>query len=603
MLLDPETLDLAPSPREVLGAARRRPALQARAARRAARDRAAAGARRVARARSPSSRRRARDARARGRRARRGPPAPGVHPFAAADGRAQPRRALRARSTREYGAVARRQLVFGLQVHVAVGGADRTLAVYNALRSLPPGARRAGRQRAVPRGPRHRPRLGPAADLPSCCRARASRRRSRAGRRFAGELAGARAAGAFAEPRAVVVGAAAAPALRHARGARARRADDRRRGRRASPPSRTRSSRGWPSATTPASALAGAETGGSRRTAGRRCRHGLDGEFADLATGERGPTRERLGALLDELEPVAERLGAAPSWRHARALVERNGADRGSARRGRRPRGWPRGWPTRSWTALTGTPRACPRCPSPRGAAVRAARSSACVGDLRDRLPPHCVAARRRADAARRRRPPARALPSATSCTTAASTASTSAGSGSRRCSRCARCSSASSRPALLTRVGAAAGSRPARGRWTSRCAAIADADDAPSLSRTSSARGTREQFLEFLVHRSAYQLKEADPHSWALPRLTGRAEGGAGRDPGRRVRRRARRAHPRRSCSPTRWRRSGSTHATAPTSTRIPGVTLATVNLMSLFGPAPPLARRDRRATSRCSR
>ena len=23
-------------------------------------------------------------------------------------------------------------------------------------------------------------------------------------------------------------------------------------------------------------------------------------------------------------------------------------------------------------------------------------------------------------------------------------------------------------------------------------------------------------------MHRSAYQLKEADPHSWALPRLTG---------------------------------------------------------------------------------
>jgi len=26
-------------------------------------------------------------------------------------------------------------------------------------------------------------------------------------------------------------------------------------------------------------------------------------------------------------------------------------------------------------------------------------------------------------------------------------------------------------------------------------------------------------------VHRSAYQLKEADPHSWAIPRLTGRAK------------------------------------------------------------------------------
>ena len=34
-----------------------------------------------------------------------------------------------------YGMVARRQLVGALQVHVAVGSADRTLRVYNALRS------------------------------------------------------------------------------------------------------------------------------------------------------------------------------------------------------------------------------------------------------------------------------------------------------------------------------------------------------------------------------------------------------------------------------------------------------------------------------------
>ena len=32
----------------------------------------------------------------------------------------------------------------------------------------------------------------------------------------------------------------------------------------------------------------------------------------------------------------------------------------------------------------------------------------------------------------------------------------------------------------------------------------------------------TLEQVLEFVVHRSAYQLKEADPHSFALPRLWG---------------------------------------------------------------------------------
>ena len=40
------------------------------------------------------------------------------------------------------------------------------------------------------------------------------------------------------------------------------------------------------------------------------------------------------------------------------------------------------------------------------------------------------------------------------------------------------------------------------------------------AVPATSSARPRSDQLLEFLVHRSAYQLKEADPHSWALPRL-----------------------------------------------------------------------------------
>jgi len=49
---------------------------------------------------------------------------------------------------------------------------------------------------------------------------------------------------------------------------------------------------------------------------------------------------------------------------------------------------------------------------------------------------------------------------------------------------------------------------------------AIAEADDAPSVSRYIHREATHEQLLEFLAHRSAYQLKEADPHSWALPRM-----------------------------------------------------------------------------------
>jgi len=36
---------------------------------------------------------------------------------------------------------------------------------------------------------------------------------------------------------------------------------------------------------------------------------------------------------------------------------------------------------------------------------------------------------------------------------------------------------------------------------------------------------GSTVELMEFVVHRSAYQLKEADPHTWGLPRLDGRAK------------------------------------------------------------------------------
>jgi hypothetical protein len=53
----------------------------------------------------------------------------------------------------------------------------------------------------------------------------------------------------------------------------------------------------------------------------------------------------------------------------------------------------------------------------------------------------------------------------------------------------------------------------------------LAAGDGAPSLSDRVAERGTLEQVRELAVHRSAYQLKEADPHTWAIPRLTGRAK------------------------------------------------------------------------------
>ena len=55
---------------------------------------------------------------------------------------------------------------------------------------------------------------------------------------------------------------------------------------------------------------------------------------------------------------------------------------------------------------------------------------------------------------------------------------------------------------------------------------ALAEGDSEPSLSKFLMRRASAEQFAEFLVHRSLYHLKEADPHSWAIPRLSGAVKG-----------------------------------------------------------------------------
>jgi len=55
-------------------------------------------------------------------------------------------------------------------------------------------------------------------------------------------------------------------------------------------------------------------------------RHGVEGTMADLVTGETEPTHRRLRRLLDELGPLADRLGCAAELRHADRLAERNGA-------------------------------------------------------------------------------------------------------------------------------------------------------------------------------------------------------------------------------------------------------------------------------------
>jgi hypothetical protein len=52
----------------------------------------------------------------------------------------------------------------------------------------------------------------------------------------------------------------------------------------------------------------------------------------------------------------------------------------------------------------------------------------------------------------------------------------------------------------------------------------VAD-DDSPPLAAYLHRTASLGQFREFVVHRSVYHLKEADPHTWAIPRLSGRAK------------------------------------------------------------------------------
>jgi hypothetical protein len=113
---------------------------------------------------------------------------------------------------------------------------------------------------------------------------------------------------------------------------------------------------------------------------------------------------------------------------------------------------------------------------------------------------------------------------------------------------------------------------------------AVAGADEAPSLSQFLERHATLEQVLELVAHRSAYQLKEADPHSWALPRLYGPPkaalvqiqadEYGNGR---------AERIHA--ELFADTMTELGLDARYGAYVDHLPGVTLATVNLMSLFG------------------
>jgi hypothetical protein len=109
-------------------------------------------------------------------------------------------------------------------------------------------------------------------------------------------------------------------------------------------------------------------------------------------------------------------------------------------------------------------------------------------------------------------------------------------------------------------------------------------AQEGASLSSYIRGRATLDQVREFLVHRSAYQLKEADPHCWAIPRLHGEPkaamveieadEYGGGRADWIHAELFAR-----------SMRALGLDATYGAYLDLIPAVTLATVNQMSLFG------------------
>jgi hypothetical protein len=105
-----------------------------------------------------------------------------------------------------------------------------------------------------------------------------------------------------------------------------------------------------------------------------------------------------------------------------------------------------------------------------------------------------------------------------------------------------------------------------------------------PPLSKYLKEQASLAEFKDLLTHRSAYRLKEGDPHSWVIPRLEGKAkaalveiefdEYGCGR---------ADRIHA------TLFRNTldamGFDSRYGAYLDVIPGVTLAPINLMSMFG------------------
>ena len=246
----------------------------------------------------------------------------GAHPAAPAAGRLSGGEHY-ADLVGEYGPFAGRQLICALQVHVAPGGAMRALSVYNHLRSYLPEIARAGGECPLPRGAGQRHGLDP----PQGRRGAAATGRAARVREledFAAALAWTREAGGT-DRGTWWWELAAAPGPRHDRAAGPRHPDHRggrRRGDRLRAVARrlarqASGRRRRPPRPRPLADRAEPLVGKPSRSRGT---------LADLDTGERRPTGERLLKLIDLLGPTASELGAGEELGHARRLAARNGA-------------------------------------------------------------------------------------------------------------------------------------------------------------------------------------------------------------------------------------------------------------------------------------
>jgi hypothetical protein len=112
----------------------------------------------------------------------------------------------------------------------------------------------------------------------------------------------------------------------------------------------------------------------------------------------------------------------------------------------------------------------------------------------------------------------------------------------------------------------------------------LSEMETSPSITRYVARQATRDNVKELLIHRSIYHLKEADPHTWAIPRLSGKPkvalaeiqsdEYGSGR-PDRLHAQLFADSMVALGLDPTY-----GAHVNA-----VPGVTLGALNLMSMFG------------------